>query len=138
MFKYRLCPSPNDKTATTLCHLIYSYESVLYLRDKIEFAYILVYKKTLFLFVKLERDVNALSLISFFKNSAQLLNYSVSTCLSLRQIKMNEKMFPCHFRLFISQHIFGQGLSEIQQSFTLLFVVKLRGIIFFRQLTVYK
>ena len=47
-------------------------------------------------------------------------------------------MFPCHFRLFISQHIFGQGLSEIQQSFTLLFVAKLRGIIFFRQLTVYK
>ena len=34
--------------------------------------------------------------ILFFKNSGQLLNYSVSTCLYLGRMKMNEKKFSCH------------------------------------------
>ena len=47
MFKLRLCllPDVNGKTATTVCRLIQSCESVLYSRDKVEFAYLILNNK---------------------------------------------------------------------------------------------
>ena len=105
MFRYGLCllPNVNDKTATIVCHFIYSYESVSYLYNKIEWSSgnLQIWNKkiynTLFLFVKLGREVNA------------FLSLIILRRFSLRSHSLSLEFFwkiQCTFKTTLFPHVF--------------------------------